>query len=457
MPGEEATGSKPVSSATNQKGFKFEELGVLGTVLTAVGASLGLLGFVAFFGAAILWVRMDEVGLPGNEAVAIVPRSVLVATGANFLVPALLLALGFTVVLYLIDALATWISEGSWFSSVSVRNLRQQLLEAQREATRVRREAEALKAVAHSAATTKVDAVAAVQMEVEPLIVEAQAENSLRQTVSDQANAGLDVVEAEKDVLRLEAKLRATEPQRQETTETIQAVILVIGTLLLFGVGTTYMAFHYSLQLSPKSTAALVVIAASLIAFCIVVRLRSRSFGWFAVAAFLAVGLMTAALTYYRTIGNPKVEPAALLRTKGPPIYGFYVAQTSDRVYVGTKLRKGAIRLSSVPRNEIVGLVVGNLQRPTMAEEHAIAFAHRLCLQVRKRKATGRVAGKQGGGKTGEELARGCTAADLRRLRRKLVMDQAADGSATAAASRSASARSVRSQVKSSSARPKWP
>src|SRR6476661_1075972 len=90
-------------------GFRLDELGLAGTVAAAIGGGLGVLGFAAFFGAAILWVRMDEVGLPGNDAVAVVPKPVLISTGASFVVPALLIALAFAVALYLLDALAAWI------------------------------------------------------------------------------------------------------------------------------------------------------------------------------------------------------------------------------------------------------------------------------------------------------------------------------------------------------------
>jgi hypothetical protein len=63
-------------------------------VLGFVAAGIGVLGFVTFFGAAILWIRYDQASLPANDAVAVVPREVLLTTGASFLVPAVLLALG---------------------------------------------------------------------------------------------------------------------------------------------------------------------------------------------------------------------------------------------------------------------------------------------------------------------------------------------------------------------------
>lgn len=62
-------------------------------LLGFVAAGIGVLGFVTFFGAAILWIRYDQASLPANDAVAVVPREVLLTTGASFLVPALMLAL----------------------------------------------------------------------------------------------------------------------------------------------------------------------------------------------------------------------------------------------------------------------------------------------------------------------------------------------------------------------------
>jgi len=66
---------------------------VLLPLLTVIGTGIGAIGFVIFMGGFVVWARFDAIGLPGNEAVAQVPRSDLVATGASFLVPALLVAL----------------------------------------------------------------------------------------------------------------------------------------------------------------------------------------------------------------------------------------------------------------------------------------------------------------------------------------------------------------------------
>ena len=63
------------------------------TVLAAVATAIGTLGWVAFIGGAILWISFNQANLPTAEAVARVPTGVLVATGAEFVVWAVLAAL----------------------------------------------------------------------------------------------------------------------------------------------------------------------------------------------------------------------------------------------------------------------------------------------------------------------------------------------------------------------------
>ncbi|HWF75299.1 MAG TPA: hypothetical protein VG186_18275 [Solirubrobacteraceae bacterium] len=57
-------------------------------VAAATAASVGVLGLVTLAGGVVLWSRFVEMGLPADQAVAVVPAPVLVATGAEFLLPA---------------------------------------------------------------------------------------------------------------------------------------------------------------------------------------------------------------------------------------------------------------------------------------------------------------------------------------------------------------------------------
>jgi uncharacterized membrane protein YhiD involved in acid resistance len=73
------------------------------TVLAAVATAIGTLGWVTFIGGAIVWISFTQANLPAAEAIAKVPTSVLVATGAEFVVFAFVAALATIVVLYFFD------------------------------------------------------------------------------------------------------------------------------------------------------------------------------------------------------------------------------------------------------------------------------------------------------------------------------------------------------------------
>ena len=75
-------------------------------VLGAIGTGVGVLGFVAFFGGAVLWLRAEKAHLPANDAVSVIPKSVLVTTGASFLVPAVLIALLAVVLIFAVYIVA---------------------------------------------------------------------------------------------------------------------------------------------------------------------------------------------------------------------------------------------------------------------------------------------------------------------------------------------------------------
>src|SRR4051794_13178517 len=62
-------------------------------ILGAIASGISVIGFVVFFGGMVAWARFEAVGLPANSAVSRVARNELVATGASFLVPAVLASL----------------------------------------------------------------------------------------------------------------------------------------------------------------------------------------------------------------------------------------------------------------------------------------------------------------------------------------------------------------------------
>ena len=397
-----------------------KEISVIGTILAAVGGSLGALGLVAFFGAAILWVRMDEIGVPANEAIAIVPKSVLVTTGASFLVPSVLLAVVLLGGFFLADLVISWATD-----LLFLREQKRDLAAAEKEAKRrqasidlaIEKAEQAaerslqLKATASRsyAAGADLDVIKQESREAGEAVTEAQAAAGEAQPAAKEADE--KVAEAKEEVELVRDK-------KELPIESIRSVLRLILIVVVLSAAAAPGVLLSSVGL-PGIQMALVSAAVLFLSLICLFVLKSTSFIWFGLAIIVAVGLLNGLVTYCRTKNDPKVEPAALLRSHGAPVFGFYVAQTSDRVYLSTNSMVGETRLDVVPRDEVIALVIGDLERPTEAEEHAIAFAHRLCLRAQERDATGELVGSDGGGKEGEEVASGCTADDLRSLERR--------------------------------------
>ncbi|HSS32381.1 MAG TPA: hypothetical protein VLL27_03780 [Solirubrobacterales bacterium] len=402
-----------------KKRLKWEDLGVVGTILAAVGGSIGLISFVAFFGAAIIWIRMDAAGLPGNEAVALVPRSVLLSTGANFLVPSLLVALGFTTILYLVESGTIFASTQSLESFEAVAKKRREAIEVRR--AKVAEDAkEADEAAERALAAEKSSEKLAATKVVNPKLME-EVEKGNTDAIARAAKLQREAAKALQQVELEMIKFTRSEAKDRQVvigaTNKFWRRHLRWGLfILLFSSAAVAMFFASSIGLYPGRFLALVLLLVALSVVCLSILKWTDSFLWFALATFAAVGVLAGILTYYRTVDNPKVEPAALLRSQGSPVFGFFVAQTSDRVYLGTKPAMGLVRLDVIPREEVISLAVGSLEDPTVAEEHAISFARELCRRARERQPTGEAVRANGGGKWGEEVAEGCTADDLDRL-----------------------------------------
>lgn len=73
-------------------------------LLATLLSGLGVLGFVTFAGGVVLWSRFNEMGIPADHALGLVTKSELVSTGADFLVPAFLIAAGVVLVVVLLSA-----------------------------------------------------------------------------------------------------------------------------------------------------------------------------------------------------------------------------------------------------------------------------------------------------------------------------------------------------------------
>lgn len=246
------------------------------TVAVAVASGLGVLGFVAFAGGVVLWTRFKEMGLPADHALALVPKPELVATGADFLVPALLLSAAIVLIVILIDLLSD-----------------------------------------HSTLARR-----------------------------------------------------------------------LIAPLLIGGVGI-YLSFE-TLTVVPASALVLLLGVTVLGSLC-VSACADLPFAAFCLIAFLAVGAFAIARTYERTSHALTVIPMAYSRAQpgqAPRVeIGYFVAETSDRIFFASAPKEDQNELREFPRAETDDLEVGALASPQQAEQSAARFAYNLCERLRGLKA----------------------------------------------------------------------
>jgi hypothetical protein len=437
-------------------------LNVVGIVLAAVGGGIGVLGFVAFFGAAILWIRLDAAGLPANEAVAVIPKSVLLTTGAGFLVPALLVALGFTALLYLSEA-----GRQSWATRrlASAKELeRGRELDTMKRAAARRAAEKVEEELARARSLGEIAGAAAAAEEVDESVAERFREGSIeayenvgrlseaavpRTSEGDTGEGGNGEPPAaggaaagppaagapeppsaepeqgrpaEADLPAREQRILQERADAESRAERFQDWIRIGSVIALFAAGAVFAFAEYSIHLRFGRSMVLGLLALGLTAVCVSV-LSRFNFAWFALAAFVSVGVFIGFLTYYKTVDDPRVEPAAVLRADGAPEFGVFVAQTSDRVYIGTTQPRGEWRMEAIVREEVTDMTVGPLKPKDEANEYGRRLALEACELARQRRPGERVLA-QASGEAGTSGGESCTERDLVRLRREIQADE---------------------------------
>lgn len=336
------------------------------TVAAAVATGLGTLGWVTFIGGAILWISFSRAGLPQAEAVAKVPTSVLIATGAEFVVAAFAAALLTIAALFLFEQ-------------------------------------RVLMALTKGAVTIALYAMP----------------------------AGL---------LAITAVGAAWEVDLGYGPLPLTGFIVVC---LLAGLAGVIGAILYRETLDVESGDSKF-------------KRGTASFPVLGLVALITVPLVMAVATYYRAQDAPRVEPVALLRSNGTPFVGFFLAETSDRVFVGTfeervpdpcevvrrqrcpPQREGEperikvpARLLSLPTSDVRNLTVGpriplnandalsDPGRPRTAREWAAGVALRLCEEAStaRRATEARDVTGAGADETAESLPMTCSDEDVENMR----------------------------------------
>jgi hypothetical protein len=361
------------SSAASSAGGVYD---LIFKVAGAVGAGIGVLGFVTFFGGAILWLRAEKAGLPANDAIAAVPHSVLVTTGATFLVPAVLLAL-----LAVACIVGVHLSVGAWRrwnqsqKFKEARQARAALAPLEAQASAATTDAEAERALALSmASTAELAQTGGFNDDTKALLV---AESKAQREKAEKAEADALKKVSEVSGRKAEAETKQAEAEAVGAEKEFGAQLIIGGVILLLVPPIVNGAIFH---LSGVKVVILIGVAIAMMALSVATYWSTEKFVWFGIVSFVTVGLYIGFATYFSTVDNPKVEPAAALRTDRPPAVGMYIAETSSNLYLGTFPRQGIPpRLMVIPREQVTDLTIGPLLEPELARERALGLVLHEC------------------------------------------------------------------------------
>jgi hypothetical protein len=381
-----ATGSEPeqVIPAIPPPASKEESspTDVVLRVLGAIGTGIGILGFVTFFGAAILWVRADKAELPATEAVAAIPRSVLISTGAQFLFPAFLYAVGLVAMVFLVHFL---------FKAVEIfksREERRKITRCSLEAADLGRRA-LVKQQEWKTATTVLDSLREELEEAHRLEKPATEISALEAKLKAQQQKATALQAEAEEATSKAAKTKADLDTRTEkAAATLERELGQWAAEIVAALVALALIVHFDGSLSHVSrgqVASLLGIAVVGAVLFISVYWATENFVWFGVTAFVVVGVYLGAATYFKTHNSAKMEPVAVLRAGHDPVAAAYIASTSENVYVGTfREKKTPPRLLIIPRSQVVELAVGPLLEQRRARHRALAMALNECAQTIK-------------------------------------------------------------------------
>lgn len=350
-------------------------------ILAAAGTGIGILGFVTLFGGAIFWIRAEKAHLPANDVVSVVPNSVLITTGASFLVPAVLIATLALVVIFLVHLwydLPRKIHARSGFRTA--RKLRLEAEKLARDAMPEELLAKAARALAVSLTegAEQISQNPAASAEVKAQQAKAAADQRHEAERREAAALAATSAAAEKKTAAdnqqamSESSLERS-PRQLDVELTVGALILTLVPPILnnaifhVGIGRGLLLF---------------AVAALAAVISLLTYVGTERFLWFGVVAFVTVGIYIGVATYYSTTINPKVEPAAALRTGRPPLVGIYIADTASNLYLGSfSDEEDSSRLLVVPRAQVTDLAIGPLVNPGAAPKRAALLALARCKQ----------------------------------------------------------------------------
>lgn len=351
-------------------------------VLGAVGTGIGILGFVTFFGGAILWIRAEEANLPANDVISVIPNSVLVTTGASFLVPAVLIAGVVVALILVIHRVVRAVRSFRWQGTL--KDARKFALAA----AKLSLDADAAEQLAKAARALAVSLAEAAEMTEKNPTASSELKAQQKALAQQQGHVA---AERESSALEVRAQAAAKKAEADKLRVDAEAALergtwqfyieLGLGGILLAVLPPWLNGAICHLHFWPVFF--LVLVSAAVVVVSLGTYVTTDKFVWFGVVAFLMVGIYIGFATYYSTTRNPKVEPAAALRTGHPPVIGIYIADTASNLYLGSFAgEEGNSRLLVIPRAQVTELAIGPLVKPVAAPERAARLALDRCRQM---------------------------------------------------------------------------
>jgi hypothetical protein len=303
------------------------------TFAGAVAAGVGVIGFTTLVGAILIWIPLHDVGLPASNIIETKPRVELLTVGASFLVPFVAAATIILLVLF------------------GARTLCRRRWPPQQVPTWV-------DWIRDGAAT--------------------EVEGEERGGGPRPAKRGARAVVARDPALVVDSLC--------------MAVVAGLAFYLVWRVHLIPARDHPSSHLTPLLLVATVGIVALLGTMAVRVT-NPTSFFWFAATFLLAAFAFGATLNIAHSGAFPRIQAAAVLR-KGSDrgVRGYYVAETSDRIYLaritvvscGEGARGDAqdARLMVLPRDNVIGLSIGSPMDPCDAKAASTKLLTELRLDI---------------------------------------------------------------------------
>lgn len=283
-------------------------------VLEFLGAAAGVTAFVTLVGGAMMWVRLEGLGLAADRAVAGLPRTLLVTVGAHALVVPALAGIAAIVVMY---ALGRW-------------------------------SAEVVGVIAGAAALVLTlvvwNGISAIEIEWKALVPV---------VIGVLVGVGVGIV-----IGKLCGRYFNTDARK---------IVLTVVVLVLAVLGSLKSFADMPLLPNLAIVAGVAVVGAVAIVGTQLGTEGRRPVAWVVFITFLLAG---AALAIARTANEAKLEPVAvLLKAPQEQLAGFYVGESDGRIHIA-QLRRGSgvVEVSAEPVEAIVSVSTSRVTRIALRE-----------------------------------------------------------------------------------------